>query len=117
MAVPNRNSRISIPAGDFPPWARWHDDELRIDLHVQPGARRSALLGVHGDRLKVAVHAPPAEGEANEELLRFLAERLGVPLRTLRLVSGKASRRKSLAVRADPAQASGLLGLLAGPAR
>jgi len=71
---------------------------LVLALHVQPGARRSAILGAHGERLKVALQAPPVDGKANEELLRFLSAHLGLRRAALRLLSGAASREKSLAV-------------------
>jgi len=65
-------------------------------LHVQPGARRTAVAGVFGDRLKVAVHAPPTAGRANAELTRFLARELGVPKTDVVLKAGASGRRKSV---------------------
>lgn len=65
-----------------------------IDLYVQPGASRSRLVGWHGDRLKVAVAAPPEEGKANAEVLQLLAKSLALPLRQLQLQSGETSRNK-----------------------
>ncbi len=67
---------------------------VEIALHVQPGARRSAIVGVHAQRLKVALQAPPVEGRANEALVRFLAATLGVPPRQVVLVGGERSRDK-----------------------
>ena len=66
----------------------------RLVLHVQPRAKATAIAGRHGDAVKVRLAAPPVDGAANEELIRFLAERLGVPRRALRLVAGQAARRK-----------------------
>jgi hypothetical protein len=66
----------------------------RLVLHVQPRAKATAIVGRHGDAVKVRLAAPPVDGAANEELIRFLAERLGVPRRALRLVAGQAARRK-----------------------
>lgn len=118
MAVPTRHSLISPPAAEFPPWARWGKGELVIDVHVQPAARRSGVLGEHGGRLKIAVRAPPVEGQANLELLRYLGEALSVPRNSVRIVSGASGRRKSVALQADAAQALALLRALceAGPA-
>ena len=48
-------------------------------MRVQPRASRTELVGRHGDALKIRVAAPPVAGAANEALVRFLAERLGVP--------------------------------------
>ena len=56
------------------------------------------MLGRHGDGWKVRVAAHPARGRANEELLRHLAERLGLPRDRLEIVSGAGSRRKTVAL-------------------
>jgi uncharacterized protein (TIGR00251 family) len=108
MNVPKHDS---LMAG-LPVWARWRDGDLLLSLHVQPGARRTALAGVHGARLKIALHAPPVDGKANEELLRFLSARLGVRRSQVRLVGGPASREKCVAVGAEAGQARQLAALL-----
>jgi uncharacterized protein (TIGR00251 family) len=69
-----------------------------LKLHVVPGARKTAVAGLHGDRLKVKVSAPPEKGRANEELLEFLARSLKVPRQVVNLTSGAASRAKVVAV-------------------
>ena len=97
----------------LPVWARWRPDELVLALHVQPGARRTALAGAHGARLKLALHAPPVDGKANEELLRFLAQTLGLRRAQLRLLAGATSRQKTIAIDADAAAARQLLAQLA----
>ena len=66
----------------------------RLVVHVQPRAKRSAAAGRHGDALRVRLAAPPVDGAANEELVRFLAEALDLPRRAVRLVAGRTSRRK-----------------------
>jgi uncharacterized protein (TIGR00251 family) len=65
-----------------------------LKLHVVPGAKKTAVAGLHGDRLKVKVAAPPEKGRANEELLEFLARVLQVPRQAVHLTSGAASRAK-----------------------
>lgn len=67
---------------------------VRLTLHVQPGARQSALSGTHGDAIKLRLAAPPIDGRANEALLAFVAEVAGVPLREVILEQGLQSRRK-----------------------
>lgn len=69
-----------------------------LALHVQPGATRTEVAGEHGGALKVRLAAPPIDGKANAELLRFLAEAFGVPLRQVALVRGAASRQKTVRV-------------------
>jgi len=71
---------------------------IRLRLHIQPRAATTELAGVHGDALKVRVAAPPVDGAANEALVRFLAEQLGVPRSAVRVESGAASRAKVVAV-------------------
>lgn len=71
-------------------------------VHVQPRAPRTEVVGRHGDAIKIRLRAPPVDGAANEELLRFLAERLGVARAALRLVAGESGRRKRVAVVGGP---------------
>jgi uncharacterized protein len=73
------------------PDARVH---LTFALHVQPGAKRSELAGMHGEALKVRLAAPPVDGKANAELIRFLADAFGVPQRNVGIVRGATSRTK-----------------------
>lgn len=72
---------------------------VRFAVHVQPRARRTEIVGVHGDALKLRLQAPPVEGAANEALVAFLADALGVPRRNVEIVSGASSRTKVIEVR------------------
>ena len=67
---------------------------LVLTIHAQPGAKRTEVAGVHGDALRIRLAAPPVDGKANAELLRFLAEAFGVPRRAVTLVRGESSRQK-----------------------
>lgn len=67
-------------------------------VHLQPGARHSAVRGVHGTRLKIAVAAPPLEGRANEALVAWIAERLRVPRQRVRIAAGERSRDKTVQI-------------------
>ena len=69
-------------------------DGVVLRIHVQPGAGRSAVVGRHGDALKVRVAAPPVEGRANEAARSLLADALGVPSDDVELTSGQSSRAK-----------------------
>jgi hypothetical protein len=69
-----------------------------LSLHVQPGAKRTEIVGLHGDALKIRLAAPPVEGKANDCLIGFLAELLDVPQSQVTLVSGATSRQKRLRV-------------------
>jgi len=76
------------------PWLRELDGAIELSLHVQPGAKRTEVAGVHGDALKIRLAAPPVEGRANDALVRFLAASFGVTLKDVTIVRGQASRRK-----------------------
>ena len=65
---------------------------------MRPGARRSAVAGVHGAALAVRLAARPVEGAANQELIRVLADALSVPRSAVTLRSGGQSRSKRLHV-------------------
>ena len=65
-----------------------------LRIHVQPGAGRSAVVGRHGDSLKVRVAAPPVEGRANEAARSLLADALGLPEDEVELTGGQSSRTK-----------------------
>ncbi len=80
------------------PWRRDDGDALVLTLHVQPGAARTEVAGTHGDAIKVRLAAPPVDGKANAELLQFLADAFGVPLRQVTFVRGEKSRRKVVRV-------------------
>lgn len=67
-------------------------------VHVQPRAKLTAVTGVHGDAVKIRLAAPPVDGAANVELIRFLAERLGVPKTAVVIVRGQTARRKTVRI-------------------
>jgi uncharacterized protein (TIGR00251 family) len=67
-------------------------------LKVVPGASRNALAGPYGDRLRVRVAAPPEGGKANRAVIALLADRLGVPGSTLRVVKGETHPLKTVFV-------------------
>ncbi|HUH37584.1 MAG TPA: DUF167 family protein [Spongiibacteraceae bacterium] len=89
---------------------RWRGDTLLLDCRIQPGARSDAFNGLHGERLKVRVQAPPVDGKANARLQRFLAAQFAVPVSRVQLVSGASSRDKTLAIQA-PVELPEALGL------
>jgi uncharacterized protein (TIGR00251 family) len=66
----------------------------RVRLRVSPGARRSELVGRHGEAWKVRVAAAPEGGRANEAVLDLLAEELELPRRSLSIISGHTGREK-----------------------
>jgi uncharacterized protein (TIGR00251 family) len=69
-----------------------------LELHVQPGAKRSEFAGEHGGRVKVRLAAPAVEGKANQALVEFLADYFQVPRRNVSIASGLKSRRKRVVI-------------------
>jgi hypothetical protein len=80
------------------PWARRTADGWALALHVQPGAKRSAAAGLHGERLKLRIAAPAVDGRANEALIAFVAANLGVPKACVAVAKGERSREKLVVV-------------------
>lgn len=74
------------------------DGTVVLRVHVQPGARRTAVVGRHGDAVKVSVSAPADRGKANAAVLTLIAGALGVPRSAVVLVGGATSRAKRVAV-------------------
>lgn len=102
-AAPGAADSRTQPEGALPPWLRATERGSSVRVHVQPGARRSGIVGTHGDRLKIALRAPPVEGQANRELVEFIAERLALRRADVVVASGASSRDKTLDVAAPPA--------------
>ena len=74
------------------------DNSLALDVYVQPRASKNRVAGMHGSALKICVTAPPVENKANEAVIDFIAELLGVPKSTVSIKSGKQGRSKRLLV-------------------
>jgi len=84
------------------------------DLLIQPGASRTAVAGNLEGRIKLQIAAPPVDGKANAELLKFLKKKLHVPAGNVVIVSGETGRRKR--VRITGFTADELLKKLSGDA-
>jgi uncharacterized protein len=86
-----------------PAWYYWEQDTLFLRVRIQPKAARTEIVGPLGDELKIRVTAPPAEGEANECLIAFLAKFCRVAKSSVELLSGASSRNKLVSIR-NPAR-------------
>lgn len=73
-------------------------DGVTFDVRVIPRARHNVVDGLQGEALKVRLAAPPVDGAANEALIAFLAEQLGVRKSALSIRSGAKSRNKTVYV-------------------
>ena len=79
-------------------WLVAAGDGVTLRLHIQPGAKKTEVVGLHGEALKLRLAAPPVDGKANACLLAFLADRLGVAKNAVSLLSGDSSRAKRVHV-------------------
>lgn len=66
----------------------------RLRIRVQPGARRTEVVGMSDGAVRIRIAAPPADGRANAALVAFLAEALGLRPRQVRLLRGAGGREK-----------------------
>ncbi|MBR7128572.1 MAG: YggU family protein [Lentisphaeria bacterium] len=71
----------------------------RISCYIQPKSSRNSVVGLHDGKLKIALTAPPVDGQANAMLIKFLASYLDKPKRDLEIVSGDSSRNKIVAIK------------------
>lgn len=71
---------------------------VTIDVLVQPRASREKIGPMHDGRIKIAVTAPPVDGEANAAVIALLARQLGIPRGNIEVVAGASSRRKTLRI-------------------
>ncbi len=77
---------------------------LVLSLHVQPGAKSTEFVGLHGEAMKLRLAAPPVDGKANAALIAFLAKFCALPKSAVTLVSGHSARAKR--VRLDAVDAA-----------
>ncbi|MFZ3073295.1 MAG: DUF167 domain-containing protein [Thermodesulfobacteriota bacterium] len=81
-----------------PPFATQKGDSLYLKIYVQPGASKSSVSGEHDGYLKIRISSPPVEGKANEALVLFLSETLGVRKSRIEISEGLKSRKKLLRI-------------------
>lgn len=84
----------------------------RIRVHASPRASRTHVVGYYDERVKIQLAAPPVDGAANKELVRFLAKEFSVPKSSVVLCAGATGKRKTVEIEGvDRATATELLGL------
>jgi len=83
------------------PFLSMAKDGLYLTIHAQPGARQTALRGLHGDAIKIAIKEAPEAGKANKAIETFVAKSLGVAKSAVSVVSGHTSRRKRLSIEGE----------------
>ncbi len=81
----------------------------RLRLRVKPGARKTAIVGVHGGALKIAVAAAPEKGKANRAVVKLLAETFGLPSSAVTIASGETSQDKVAEIALSPSAIHAIL--------
>jgi len=71
---------------------------VTVEILVQPRASRAKIGPMHDGRIKIAVTAPPVDGEANAAVIELFAKRLGVARGAVEVIAGASSRRKTLRI-------------------
>ncbi|MFT8212193.1 MAG: DUF167 family protein YggU [Symbiopectobacterium sp.] len=73
-------------------------DGLVIRLYIQPKASRDQVVGLHGDELKIAITAPPVDGQANAHLIKYLAKQFRVAKGAVTIEKGELGRHKQIRI-------------------
>ncbi|EOW6734394.1 DUF167 family protein YggU [Cronobacter dublinensis] len=73
-------------------------DGLVLRLYIQPKASRDSIIGLHGDELKVAITAPPVDGQANAHLVKYLAKQFRVAKSQVMIEKGELGRHKQVKI-------------------
>ena len=88
-----------MPPSPIPPsWLRADGNDCVLDIAVQPGAKRTELVGLHDGALRIRVAAPALDGRGNAALCAWVAQQLAIPKRDVSILRGDKSRRKQLCV-------------------
>ncbi len=77
---------------------------VQITIYVQPGAKKTEVVGLHGSHLKIRLQAPPVDNKANIALTAFLAEKLKIKINELTLIRGDKNRLKTFEIHAKTYQ-------------
>ena len=75
-----------------------------LSVHIQPKASTTECVGIYGDAIKIRVAAPPVDGAANDELIRFLSRQLLIPSTSVRIHAGAGGRHKRVLIKGATVQ-------------
>ena len=82
-------------------WCSALPEGVRIAVQIMPNAKKTDVIGVLDDALKIRLQAQPIEGRANDALIRYIADRLDVPRSAVVITHGLTNKRKILEVRTN----------------
>lgn len=80
------------------PIYHWDGLDLLLSVRVQPGASKDEIVGIQGNNIKIRISAPPQDGKANDQLIKFLARNFGVAKSRIQLLSGESGREKRIRI-------------------
>jgi len=81
------------------PYLKQEGNDLLLRLVLQPKASRDAFVGLLGDELKVAITAPPIDGQANKHLIKFLSKQFKVAKGAIIVEKGALNRHKRVRIK------------------
>lgn len=79
-------------------WLHSDGEDMILTLHIQPGAKNTEAVGLHGDALKIRLAAPPVDGKANAALVAFIAAKVSVAKTAVEVISGFSARAKRVRI-------------------
>jgi uncharacterized protein (TIGR00251 family) len=79
------------------------DKVATLAIYVQPNARKTEFEKIYDDQIKIKVHAPPEDGKANDEVIRYIASFFSLRKNQVEIISGHLARRKRIALIFDKA--------------
>lgn len=79
-------------------WLKTCDDAVYLEILVVPRASRNAIVGIHEDRLKLQITAPPVDGAANKAITKLLTKALGIGKSACTITAGETGRRKTIRI-------------------
>ena len=90
------------------------DSKIMLKLYIQPGSKKSELVGLYGEppRLKIKIKSQPQDGEANAEVITFLAKLFRIPKGKVEIKRGHTSRQKDVLIEMDFAKIELFLNIL-----
>lgn len=93
-------------------WCRAVTQGIRLTVQVMPNARKTEVVGVFDDTLKIRLHAQPIEGKANDALIRYLADVIDVSKSVVTITHGHTGKRKIVEIHARHLDADKVMGVL-----
>lgn len=79
---------------------RWQGEDLILHCHVQPQAANDGIVGIHDNRLKIRITAPPVDGKANAHIIKWFSKLFKVPKGDIAILQGELGRQKTLRIHA-----------------